>query len=117
MQSVPADDPTRRPTVIAPRGELDLMTSRDLGSRLQEAAGSAATAAIVDLTQISFVDSTGLGVLLKARERFLRRQVPLLFVDAPGGAFARMLAVAGLEGRIVLHPTREDALRSAGLAA
>jgi len=49
--------------VVAPRGEIDLATARDLGSQLQEAAGDPGVAAVLDLTEVTLLDSVALGVV------------------------------------------------------
>src|SRR5688500_18942522 len=65
--------------IVAPKGALDLGTSRDLQCRLAELAGETAQEAILDLSGVSFIDSIGLGVVLKAASRF-HRQAKRLFI-------------------------------------
>ena len=96
--------------VLAPTGDLDLNTSRDLGSRLAEMAGDPAGDAVLDLTGLSFIDSVGLGVVLKAVNRFSRQGKRLLLVVPPEGNVARLLHFAGTRERVTIVESRDEAL-------
>ena len=53
---------------ITPRGDLDLTATGELRTALQAAAMSAGiTSTVVDLSSVTFMDSTALGVLVAAR--------------------------------------------------
>jgi stage II sporulation protein AA (anti-sigma F factor antagonist) len=65
---------------------------------------------VIDLSEVSFIDSSGLGALLDAHNR-LRRDNRRLVVVAPSGtAAAVLLELAGLRGRLPIFETRADAL-------
>ena len=104
--------PTSPAPVLAPAGELDLHSSRDLAARLHELAGDHAGDAILDLTKIDFMDSVGLGVVLKAANRF-SRQGKRLHVVAPPGAVRRLFDFAGVGDRRSVSETLEDARAAA----
>jgi anti-anti-sigma factor len=74
-------------------GELDMKTAPDLGRALERAQAQADTV-LLDMAGVTFMDSSGLGVLitaeLRARERATR------FAVRPGAAAGRILAVAGV---------------------
>ena len=93
---------------IAPRGALDLASSRGLQTRLAELAGEAGQEAILDLTGVTFIDSVGLGVVLKAASRF-HRQAKRLLIVAPPGPVLRILEFAGVSDRLPVVPTLEEA--------
>jgi anti-anti-sigma factor len=99
--------------VVAPAGDLDLVTSRDLASRLGELAGSPGDA-VLDLSSVAFMDSMGLGVVLKAVNRFSRQGKQLHLVVAPGGNVDRVLELSGTRGRVSAFETRDAALARAG---
>ena len=84
---------------ISPTGALDLASSRGLQSRLAELAGENGQEAILDLSAVSFIDSVGLGVVLKAASRFHRQGKRLLIV-APEGPVHRILELAGVSDRL-----------------
>lgn len=111
---VPVSAPTLRalsaakPTVIAPEGELARVG--DFRAALSDAAREGAAAVVVDLSQVSFIDSSGLGALVELHNR-LRRSGRRLAVVAPGGsASAVLLSLAGLRERLPISDTRGAAL-------
>lgn len=93
---------------IAPKGALDLASSRELQTRLAELAGENGTEAILDLSGVSFIDSVGLGVVLKASSRFHRQGKRLLIV-APGGPVHRILEFAGVSDRLPVVDSVDEA--------
>ncbi len=93
---------------VAPRGALDLATSRGLQVRMAELAGENGQEAILDLSGVSFIDSIGLGVVLKAASRFHRQGKRLLIV-APPGPVGRILELAGVSDRLPVVPTVDEA--------
>ena len=94
--------------VVAPKGELDLHSSRGLAARLHELAGDQAGDAIVDLTAVGFMDSVGLGVILKGANRF-SRQGKRLHVVVPPGPVRRLLDFAGVGDRLAVTETLDEA--------
>lgn len=96
--------------VLAPTGDLDLSTSRDLGSRLAEMAGDPAGDAVLDLSGLSFIDSVGLGVVLKAVNRFSRQGKRLLLVVPDEGNIARLIDFSGARERVTVVATRDEAV-------
>jgi anti-anti-sigma factor len=99
--------------VVAPTGALDLHTSRGLGSALGELAGTPGDA-VLDLSGVQFMDSMGLGVVLKAVNRFSRQGKQLHLVVPPDGNVARLLELSGTRGRVSASETRDEALALAG---
>ena len=98
------------PTVIAPEGELDIASVGDLRAARTDAAREGPGAVVVDLSQVTFIDSSGLGALVELHSR-LRRSGRRLAVVAPGGsAPAVLLDLAGLRGGLPSSETRRDAL-------
>ena len=55
--------------VIAPYGELDLATTADVQRELDRAERSDATEIVLDLSGLTFIDSTGIRLVLHAHER------------------------------------------------
>jgi anti-sigma B factor antagonist len=94
--------------VIAPEGELDFARDAEFRDALSRA--EAASAVVVDLSSVSFIDSSGLGALVDLHTR-LRHDRRRLAIVAPGGtAAAVLLNLAGLQSRLPIFPTREAAL-------
>ena len=99
-------------SVLAPRGELDLVTTRELTSRLAELAGTPGDA-VLDLSEVTFIDSMGLGTVMKAAQRFRRQDKQLVLVVPPDGAVDRLLAITGIGGRLCVAGSRDAALETA----
>ncbi|HEV2061291.1 MAG TPA: STAS domain-containing protein [Solirubrobacteraceae bacterium] len=93
---------------VAPRGALDLSSSRGLQVCLAELAGENGQEAILDLSRVSFMDSVGLGVVLKAASRFHRQGKRLLIV-APAGPAGRVLEFAGVSDRLPVVDSLDEA--------
>ncbi|MDQ3742748.1 MAG: STAS domain-containing protein [Actinomycetota bacterium] len=94
--------------VLAPTGALDLATSRGLQQRLAELAGEAGLDAILDLSGVTFIDSVGLGVVLKAASRF-HRQAKRLLIVAPAGPVLRIFEFAGVSERLPVVGSVDEA--------
>lgn len=86
--------------VLRLAGELDLSTSGRLESAAQQAAGGPARRVVVDLTETTFVDSTGLAAMLAVARRLGERHVGLETV-APHGHEARLLIELAQAGAIL----------------
>jgi len=76
-------------------GEVDLMTAPSLAKALAEA--ESAGPLTLDLREVTFMDSTGLRVLLEARER-LSPGAPggLRLIVTEGGSVDRLLKLVGV---------------------
>jgi anti-sigma B factor antagonist len=102
-----------RAAVIIVSGELDLASAPALEDELDRAATDGADLLIVDLRELEFIDSTGLGLLIKANRQ----------AEAAGRRFAivrgqsqvqRLLGVTGIEERLTLVDTPEGLLERTG---
>jgi anti-sigma B factor antagonist len=103
------DVPVGPVPTVAPKGALDLATSRGLQSRLAELAGENGHQAILDLGGVSFIDSIGLGVVLKAASRFHRQGKRLLIVAPPAGPVQRILEFSGVSDRLPVVESVDEA--------
>jgi anti-anti-sigma factor len=85
-------------------GELDAATAprlRRLAELLLAETGAAVT---VDLAELEFVDSTGLGVLLGIDRRFKEAARTISF-RRPRRSLVRVLELTGLSRQLALAPT------------
>jgi anti-sigma B factor antagonist len=94
--------------VVRLAGELDLYNAEVVREALAEAAEREPERVVVDLGEVSFLDSTALGVLIEARGKLANRRSFLL--AAPGLEARRALEVSGLDRHFELHETVEGAL-------
>ncbi|NUT55779.1 MAG: STAS domain-containing protein [Thermoleophilia bacterium] len=89
-------------------GELDLYNAPQVRSALLELAAEQPERLVVDLGEVSFVDSTALGVLIEARTKLENRRSFLL--AAPGLETHRALTISGLDQHLAVHDTVDAAL-------
>jgi anti-anti-sigma factor len=94
--------------VVRLADELDLYNAHLVRDALLEAAGRNPERLIVDLSEVVFVDSTVLGVLIEARSRLANKGGFLLV--APGLETRRALAISGLDRHFGVHESLDEAL-------
>jgi anti-sigma B factor antagonist len=70
--------------VVAVSGEIDIASAPRLITGLNDAVGAGETPVVVDLTDVGFMDSTGLALLLNAHRRLSRRGKGFAVVCADG---------------------------------
>ncbi|MFE7816448.1 STAS domain-containing protein [Streptomyces sp. NPDC057433] len=115
----PAAEPTERvvagTTVVAPRGELDLLTAPVLSRRLDALTAGAFPDLVLDLRGVSFIDCSGLRVLCRARGPALSRGGRLrLITRSPG--LLRILHHTRLAGVFELLPRLPAELDAAAVS-
>ena len=99
------------PIFIAPEGELDAARVGEFRSALSAAAAKPGHRVVVDLSQLEFIDSSGLGALVETHNR-LRRENRHLAVIAPRGtAAAVLLNLSGLHTRLLTYENRDAATK------
>ena len=86
MKRTPQAATAARPTVISLEGEIDLHVSPRIAATLIAAVKEKPRNLIVDLAQVSYIDSSGLAVLIEAMQS----------VEKYGGKFA----LAGLQENV-----------------
>ena len=87
--------------VIRACGELDLDSAQTLEEELRRAMSSEASAVVLDLGSLRFIDSTGLRALLVAAKLSQRNGRRLRMLRAPS-ALHRLLDITGLERSLPL---------------
>jgi anti-sigma B factor antagonist len=101
----------RAPAATILTGELDLHASRSLGERLSAHVGAGVDGGdlILDLTTVSFIDSSALGALVQAEQRLGRQGRGLAVVAPKGSPAADPIELTHVNGQLSVHPTHEDA--------
>ena len=90
--------------VLATAGEIDVYTAPRLREQLLDLAHAGHHTVVVDLTEVSFVDSTGLGVLVSGLKRFREAGGDLrLVVTRP--QILKVLDITGLSSVFAVHAT------------
>ena len=89
-------------------GELDLYNAHQVRDELFAAAKREPQRLIVELSGVTFIDSTGLGVLIESRARLPNKQGFLL--AGPGLETRRALEISGLDMHFAVHDSLDEAL-------
>jgi anti-sigma B factor antagonist len=96
---------------VAVRGEVELASAPDLTVALDDAIRSSSGLFVIDLTEVDFLDSTGISCLVRARALLGRHNRPLVLI-CPGGIARRALELTGIDELAVLYDSREDLTRA-----
>ena len=105
---------TATATVLRVAGELDLLTVPDLQARVYEAIAATSGAVVADLTEVQFLSSSGLTLLLGLQSDLAARDRPLRLVVGGSKAVSRPLLITGLDRLLELHPDLDTALAACG---
>ena len=98
-------------TVVSLRGELDAHEASGLRKTFADALERAPQVApvVLDLTQVTFLDSTALGCIVGLLRR-VREAGGELRVVLPAGPALRIFEITGLDSVLSTYPTRAAAL-------
>ena len=96
---------------MTPTGDLDLASVAEFSEVLDDAARRPADGLIVDLSEVGFMDSSGLRVILEINERLRRERRSLAVVAPRGTSAAVLLTLAGLRRSLAVFDSRRAALR------
>ena len=101
-----------RNLVARPVGELDLAVADRFRAELEHylAVGGVRTL-VLNLSRVSFIDSSGLGVIL-GRYRYLRSLGGQVAIVRPSPPVNRLLELAGLHRLMRFYDSEEEALGS-----
>jgi stage II sporulation protein AA (anti-sigma F factor antagonist) len=91
-------------------GEIDLSNVGTLRAALTEGVPNHATALVVDLSPIDYLDSSGIQLIYRLREDLRVRGQGLVLVIPPVSAANAALRLAGVENHIQTAGTPEEAL-------
>lgn len=97
--------------VLSVNGEVDILTAPQLGRAICEALAESATALVIDLTEVTFLASVGMSVLVATQEAADAMAVRFAVV-ADGVTTRRPIRLLGIDAVLALYPTRDDALRA-----
>jgi anti-sigma B factor antagonist len=88
--------PDRGSVVVRLAGELDLRVAGDVAAIVEELLDARFPRVVVDLRALSFLDSSGVHMLVAARRSAERRQAALSLIRGPQNV-ERVLALTGTE--------------------
>jgi anti-anti-sigma factor len=103
------EDTSNGATVVAIAGELDLSTIPRMETPLLEQLRQR-PAVVVDLSRLTFIDSSGIGVLIQAYRG--ANGTAMHIVIRPGSQVERIFGIAGITHALPVFTDRERALTS-----
>lgn len=98
--------------VVAFEGDIDLQTSPVARTALLDAAGQGKPV-VVDLAQVSYIDSSGVASLVEALQAAKKGGHSLALAAVSEGAM-RVLKLARLDSVFTIFDSRDDAIGAAG---
>ena len=97
--------------VLIVRGEIDVASAPEFHASLSEVIGQEPEIVIVDMSEVSFIDSTGLGVLVGA-EKQMRDGGHSLRLVVTQPHIIRLLELTGLDEVFTVLSNSKDAVRT-----
>lgn len=101
-----------RTMVTSVSGVLDMLTSPQLEASITASMDKRPTALIIDLSDVDFLASAGMGVLVAARDQASGTTGFAVVADGP--ATSRPLTLVGLADVLGVYPTLEAARAALG---
>ena len=89
------------------RGELELATAADVSAALDDAIRRTSGPFVIDLSNVGFLDSSGIACLMRARA-LLGREDRTLGLICPPGSTRRALEITGVDELVALYGTRDE---------
>ncbi len=97
--------------VVALTGELDFLSASDLGARLADLRGRTGNAVVIDVSGLTFIDSTGLNVLVAGVQAI--QATSSVVVAGASKHVSRVFEIVRLDETVRVESTIEDAMRTA----
>ncbi|OAN37577.1 STAS domain-containing protein [Mycolicibacterium iranicum] len=97
-----------RTAVVAVAGVVDMLTSPELETAIDTALQQKPGAVVIDFTDVEFLASAGMGVLVAAHDK-AGSEVEISVV-ADGPATSRPLKLVGIADIVKLYPSLDEAL-------
>ena len=91
-------------------GELDIAGASTTGESIHEAVPNSARALVIDLSELDFIDSSGIAMLFGLARRLGSRRQELRVVARDGKPVARVLQIVEFDRAAPIHETLDEAL-------
>ena len=99
--------------VVVLRGELDFDEAPTFGRVLEELLSEGERKVVVDLSELTFIDSSGISVLVGAARAAVAEQGTLV-VAAPSPHVQRVFDIVNVSTLVDVEPSLESALQRVG---
>jgi anti-anti-sigma factor len=93
-------------------GEVDASNVSDLSQELLEAVSNHSRAVVIDLSETSYIDSSGISLIFDAAARLRNRRQELRLVVPPRSFVDEVLAAVSMGRSVAIDGALEDALRA-----
>jgi len=103
-------------SILAVGGELDYEASPQLRARLTGAIKAGGRRLVLDLSDVTFIDSTAIGVLAGTVARLDEAGGGSLAVVSTHEKVLQIFEITGLDSVITVHSSREEALSAFSMA-
>jgi anti-anti-sigma factor len=91
-------------------GEVDASNAERLGDRVYDSVSNQALGLVIELSDVTYIDSAGVRLLFDLAGRLERRQLALHFITADGSHVAEVLAIVALDQAATKHASVDDAV-------
>lgn len=91
-------------------GELDISAADSIGQRIAEAVPSSARGVVVDMSELEFIDSSGVSMLFALARRVGSRRQELRVVAPEGKPVARVLEIVEFDRAAPVHADVDSAI-------
>jgi anti-sigma B factor antagonist len=98
-------------SIVDVEGEIDVLTSPRLKSALAALVDGGSSLVVVNLAQVKYMDSTGLGVLVSAMKR-IREKNGTIVLSGLNSHLSKIFEITGLRKVFEVYPTEDDALNA-----
>ncbi|MFB7950340.1 STAS domain-containing protein [Kitasatospora phosalacinea] len=103
-----------RATVLHLRGDLDHDNERELAATVDEAVARSTGTLVLDVSAVTFADSSTLRTLVLAQQRMEAADGALVLLGPLGPAFRRLLEITATDGYFTVADSLPLALAAAG---
>jgi anti-anti-sigma factor len=90
-------------------GEIDLSNAKELESQIENAVPNTARGMVLDLSELRYLDSSGIRLLLSLAGRLRWRGQELILAAPPASRCRHVLSLAGIESTVLLEATVDAA--------
>jgi anti-sigma B factor antagonist len=98
--------------VLTVTGEVEFSVITGFTTALTDAAGATDGALVIDLSNVRYIDSSGLGAIIRTQKLMIERD-RYLGIVAPSGLVRRVFEISGLLTVLNIHPDLDSALAAA----
>jgi anti-sigma B factor antagonist len=95
-------------TIVSVGGELDLYTAPQLREAVARVLNGDGPRIAIDLTDVGFIDSSGLGVIVSSLTKARDQGGDLALVAPPASSLTKLLTLIGLDSTLPTRASLDD---------